>query len=372
MSNDRNIMWEMQGRVSQILDAFRHGLIEFDEAVSLLESYFQKLPPEAHREFFKLLWLNYLNAPVSEATDQRTVHALVIRSWACFGPTDDLARIIFSQEWKDESHTKLWVLMVGSELIHSLWTYRARFSKAALDRLKAECAPFANPQYEQLFGVHFPPEFLEFIKRLDKGIDKITFERDVAHLKPIPEQGPQGSAQAGARQPEQMDDLLPFFRKAQFEPALKRLAQVSSPTSPLGLIVLDFDEFGKVNEFGHLVGDEVLVGTASAIKGVCEGKGRCYRWGGDEFAILLPNHSLAEATAVAERLRAAVAKVKFANYPHKATLSIGVASDPAAYSSAEEFFKAADDAVLSAKKAGRDQIIVAQIALEKSMTSSTK
>lgn len=369
-SDNQSVILDMQAKISQILGGFRQGLIEFDEAVGLLESYFQKAPSESRREFFKLLWLDYLKDPISEATSPRAVHGVIIRAWASFGPTEDLARVMFSQGWENETQTKLWVVMVGPELLHSLWTYRARFSKAALDRLKAECAPFLTPQYEQLFGVRLPSELFEFIKRLDKGLDKITFERSVADLKSTLQAGQQGSTEAGAPQPEQMDDLLPLFRKAQFQPDLKRLVAAASHVSPLGLLVIDFDEFAKVNEFGHPVGDEVLVGTATAIKAVCEGKGRCYRWGGDEFAVLLPNHSSAEANAVAERIRATVAEVKFAGYPQKATLSIGIASYPATFTSTDEFFKAADDAVLAAKKSGRDCIVMSATASEKIVASS--
>jgi diguanylate cyclase (GGDEF)-like protein len=75
---------------------------------------------------------------------------------------------------------------------------------------------------------------------------------------------------------------------------------------------------------------------------------------------LLPNYSLSETAAVAERIRAAIADLKFANYPRKATVSVGVASYPASFSSKEQFFKAADDALLTAKQAGRDRVVIAE------------
>jgi diguanylate cyclase (GGDEF)-like protein len=124
--------------------------------------------------------------------------------------------------------------------------------------------------------------------------------------------------------------------------------------------VIDFDHFKSVNDrFGHSVGNEVLLGTASTIKSVCTGKGRCYRWGGDELAVLLPNHTSREAHAVAERMRDDVAELKFPSYPETVTLSMGIASYPGSCSSRERLFNDADDAARAAKDAGRDQICVA-------------
>ena len=360
-------MYDLQARTTEILDGFRQEHVQFEETVNLLHSYFQTLPPEIRREFFKTLWLQYLNDPISQA-NTHAVHAVVIRAWSSFGPTDDLARIVFSQGWKDENQTKAWVSLAGSELLHSLWTYRTRFPKAALDRIKAECAPFLNPRYEQLFGFQLSTEFVEFIKRLDKGVDKVIFERSVAHLKPSPKPAGEGPIES-VSEPGQMDDLLPIFRKSRFQRDLDRFTTAATQAAPLGLLVIDYDEFANVNEFGHPVGDEVLVGTASAIQSVCQSKGHCYRWGGDEFAVLLPNHSPSEAAAVAERIRTAIAELKFANYPNKATVSVGVASYPTSFSSKEEFFKAADDALLAAKQAGRDRVVIAEGAAEKGAAS---
>ncbi len=208
-------MYDLQARITEILNGFRQEHVQFEETVNLLHRYFQTLPAEIHREFFKILWLQYLNDPISQ-TNTRAVHAIVIRAWAAFGPTDDLARIVVSQGWKDENQTKAWVSLVGSELLNSLWTYRSRFSKAALDRIKAECASFLNPQYEQMFGVRLSVEFVEFMKRLDKGVDKIIFGRSVAHLNPPPQAAGQGSAES-IPEPGQMDDLLPMFRKSRFQ-----------------------------------------------------------------------------------------------------------------------------------------------------------
>jgi diguanylate cyclase (GGDEF)-like protein len=154
-------------------------------------------------------------------------------------------------------------------------------------------------------------------------------------------------------EPEERDDLLPIFPKRQFQPDLTELAATAALSAPVSLLVIDFDHVKSVNdEFGHIVGDEVLVGTASMIKDVGNQKGRCFRWGGDELAILLPNHTSEEALAVFGRIRQAVAAIKFPSYPKRATLRIDVASYPDSCDSVELLFRIADDAAIKAKKRG--------------------
>jgi diguanylate cyclase (GGDEF)-like protein len=189
---------------------------------------------------------------------------------------------------------------------------------------------------------------------------KLSRKRDEAVLdaRPVAAQG---------AQPEELDDLLPVGPKRCFGRNLAELTTTADRSAPLSLLMVDFDNFKSVNDnFGHAAGDEVLIGAATAIKAVCRGKGRCYRWGGDELAVLLPNHSSYEASAVAERLRETVADVKFANYPNKVTLSIGVASYPGTCTSADQLFEAADGAARTAKDSGRDRICVAGAGLEDS------
>ncbi len=194
---------------------------------------------------------------------------------------------------------------------------------------------------------------------------KVSRKRDEATLDAR-------SAAALAAEAEELDDLLPVAPKRRFGPEFSEPMRGADGYAPLSLLVVDFDKFKDVNDtFGHDVGDEVLKGVASAIKTVCKGKGRCYRWGGDELTVLLPNHATSEAAAVAERLRDTVAEIKFRNYPNKVTLSIGVASYPGSCSSGDELFRAADDATRAAKEAGRDRVCIAGGAVGESPASPT-
>lgn len=134
------------------------------------------------------------------------------------------------------------------------------------------------------------------------------------------------------------------------------MSERADASAPLSLLVIDVDEFKKVNDnFSHTVGNEVLLGIASVINSVCNGKGRCYRWGGDELAILLPNYSGREAVVLAERVREVLSTVNFEGYPNKVTLSIGIASFPGT-SKSLELFSNADQALRDAKNSGRNRI----------------
>jgi diguanylate cyclase (GGDEF)-like protein len=85
-------------------------------------------------------------------------------------------------------------------------------------------------------------------------------------------------------------------------------ARTTDPAEPLCLILFDIDRFKSVNDDhgGHTTGDEALVSVADLARTCVKGKGTAFRFGGDEFALLLPNHSLHEGLATAERFRRAV------------------------------------------------------------------
>ena len=134
------------------------------------------------------------------------------------------------------------------------------------------------------------------------------------------------------------------------------MASEAKSSAPLSLIFIDLDHFKSVNDtFDHLVGDDVLIETAVAIRAVCTGKGRCYRWGGEEFAALLPNYTLAEAQVLAERVREMISQTQFKSYPHTITASIGAATLPETSSHAD-LVKNADNAMQEAKNSGRNRV----------------
>ena len=133
---------------------------------------------------------------------------------------------------------------------------------------------------------------------------------------------------------------------------------------PLSLIILDLDHFKRVNdEYGHLVGDDVLANAAHAIASVARRGETSARVGGEEFAILLPASTAEAAHEVAERARQAIAATvtRIADGTEvRVVASAGVASTadlPDA--TAHELYRAADEALYRAKAEGRDRTVIA-------------
>ena len=127
-------------------------------------------------------------------------------------------------------------------------------------------------------------------------------------------------------------------------------------------MLCDIDFFKPYNDtYGHLAGDEVLKKTAEVIFENLRTGDTAYRYGGEEFLIILPEQSLESATVVAERLRRSVEELAI---PHEAkipagvvTISVGLAAlSPDEKKPAEELLKEADAALYHAKEAGRNAV----------------
>jgi two-component system, cell cycle response regulator len=125
---------------------------------------------------------------------------------------------------------------------------------------------------------------------------------------------------------------------------------------PLSLLMVDLDYFKKVNDsFGHLVGDEVLCGAAAALSASVRSIDVVCRFGGEEFALILPRTPLAGALAVAQRVCFAVAQARPTGRPElRVTASVGVAAYPDQDIHGEQdLLRAADSALYRAKRSGR-------------------
>lgn len=132
----------------------------------------------------------------------------------------------------------------------------------------------------------------------------------------------------------------------------------------LSLVMLDLDDFKRVNDtHGHPAGDRVLREFAMLVSGGARATDLPARYGGEEFAVLLPHTGDERAVRVAERIRAAVFDFTFLepDHPMKVTVSAGVATFSASSGivSADKLVAAADRALYSAKKAGKNRVVVA-------------
>lgn len=152
------------------------------------------------------------------------------------------------------------------------------------------------------------------------------------------------------------DPLTRIFDRGSFDADLAHALE-NSNTHPVSLLIIDLDKFKPINDsFGHEAGDEVLVKVASILRAACEAKGSCYRYGGDEMAVLLPKHNLEQAIAVAERIRVGITVLKCEKSPEDITASIGVTSYPEVTKAGEDVFSDADAMVYQAKDDGGNAV----------------
>jgi diguanylate cyclase len=138
------------------------------------------------------------------------------------------------------------------------------------------------------------------------------------------------------------------------------LARCGRDRLPLCLMMIDIDYFKKVNDtYGHQAGDAVLKELAALLMASVRAADVACRYGGEEFLLLLPNMSVANALQRAEHLRAEFAglTVQFGGASIDSTLSIGIACFPENGSNAEELIGCADLALYRAKAEGRNRVL---------------
>ncbi len=136
------------------------------------------------------------------------------------------------------------------------------------------------------------------------------------------------------------------------------LARAVERGHPFALLMVDLDDFKAQNDrFGHEHGNGLLQAIAIALRTACRGSDEVYRYGGDEFALLLQGSGEAGALEVAERVRMAVREARAPGQRRAARMrcSVGVACYPADAQAGTELLLAADQALYAAKGAGRDR-----------------
>ncbi|MFT2090000.1 GGDEF domain-containing protein [Paraglaciecola sp. 2405UD69-4] len=127
----------------------------------------------------------------------------------------------------------------------------------------------------------------------------------------------------------------------------------------VSMILIDLDHFKKVNDvFGHGVGDAVLVDVSRIISSMRRRNDWAFRFGGEEFCLLVPEVNISQASSVAERLRHAVENnLNAEGYSAAMTVSIGVARWPENGQTLSDLYKVADERLYKAKEQGRNQVV---------------
>jgi diguanylate cyclase (GGDEF)-like protein len=154
------------------------------------------------------------------------------------------------------------------------------------------------------------------------------------------------------------DPLTSLYNRRFLQDYLPReLIRAKRERAPLAVIMMDLDHFKKINDrAGHQAGDQVLVEVGALLKRHIRGSDIACRYGGEEFALVLPNTTFESARRRSAEICSAVRRE-----PERlrgVTASLGVALCPAHATDAEALLRAADDALYEAKGAGRNQVRV--------------
>lgn len=162
----------------------------------------------------------------------------------------------------------------------------------------------------------------------------------------------------GTSSTDELDDRLPLGRRGAFDRDLAHAVdEAERDGEPFALVMIDIDHFKKVNDVhGHPVGDEVLLEVAKLVVNRTVRKGAAYRFGGEEFALLLPGYSAEEAVGLAERIRKDLEDATVSSKKLQVTASFGAADVPAHAKKAQALLEQADAALYQAKRSGRNRV----------------
>ena len=250
------------------------------------------------------------------------------------------------------------------------------YHESEIDQLLSACRIAASPLIVREYG-DSAVDAVAVLNLLQHCIDQAQFEMSDFYQELAQQRAEEHLAEMEAmnRQLEEIsarDALTGLYNRRYFSDRLEQeFHRGQRHQRPVSLIMVDIDHFKRVNDtYGHLVGDTVLKGVATLLLDQTRTIDIAGRYGGEEFALVLPETPLADAQRVAERLRERVAatvlhrikKEGLEDEPLHCTVSLGVASFAGTgYDSPAAFLHAADTALYAAKNAGRNRVETAAL-----------
>jgi two-component system cell cycle response regulator len=203
-----------------------------------------------------------------------------------------------------------------------------------------------------------PVNFLELRARLQTGRRIVDLEDKLL------------SIQNQLKDIASRDSLTKLWNRAEITRFLREeLSRGQREQKPTGVIMLDIDNFKRINDFyGHDVGDTALLKVTARVKKRLRQSDKIGRYGGDEMVVILPNCGLNETSKIAERLRVAVARRSLSTDLGPVALTIsagGTSSEHLSVPTAEKLIKTSDEALLQAKNRGRDCAVISGLTADK-------
>jgi diguanylate cyclase (GGDEF)-like protein len=165
------------------------------------------------------------------------------------------------------------------------------------------------------------------------------------------------------RQLAYVDGVTGIFNRRYFELRIaEEIVRAERYNGGLSIIMIDIDHFKRLNdEFGHLLGDEVLRQVSTIFAQQVRKSDVVCRYGGEEFAIIVPETAGESASRLADKLRAVVAGWFFPGVPRPVTISAGIAEFFTHGETRDAVVEAADKALYAAKQGGRNRVVLAPL-----------
>lgn len=251
------------------------------------------------------------------------------------------------QDQADQTYERaLWLAGIAAGVclltILSAVVLIGRVMSASVDRLVDGALRFAGGDRTHRIDVRIPPELRRVADEFNRMITKIHAYEDILAERAL------------------RDVLTGLPNRRAFEEVMTRnWERASQYGTCFAVLLIDVDHFKRVNDtYGHAAGDEVLRHVADALAQQLRPAHPIFRTGGEEFAVIVPNSDIAEASVVAERLRAAVSliAVPVSGDDVRITISVGV-TDSRGFEAQDAMLKAADAALYRAKSDGRNRVV---------------
>ena len=252
----------------------------------------------------------------------------------------------------DGQFIQRYAIMIGSgiEVLLLSWVVTLMYSSERSEKLKLQDEALKNALAVQEAQRVLNEELEERVKQRTIDLEKATSSLQVAN--------------AELQRKSNEDGLTKLYNRRFFDQRFaEEFARSKRQKIPLSLLLIDIDNFKQLNDnYGHQVGDEILIRLAERLQNVAARvTDMVCRYGGEEFAIILPDTDHEEACLVAERFWQAVSSEPFVTEAglRPVTASFGIASRRHGMEAESELLFAADQALYQAKHNGRNQIVMA-------------
>ncbi|EQC45023.1 diguanylate cyclase (GGDEF) domain protein [Bacteriovorax sp. BSW11_IV] len=266
----------------------------------------------------------------------------------------------FRSFWNKEKEAIFYDSAEIQPLLEKVWdSYDKKWFVDQNNDLQYYVIKCGNTEKQEYFGIFkssksINPIVLDYLSQyLETTFVKLNRYSEVSELKNL----------------VHIDDVTGLYNQRKFsldiDESIKRYEDVNESFS---VVFIDIDHFKDVNDgHGHLVGTSLLQEVAKIIKDCTRDEDLCYRYGGDEFVLIIPNSTLTISRIVGERILGAIANKEFKvnEEGHKGegtfrlTVSVGIANFPENANSRTQIISIADRMMYAAKKSGRGKVCAA-------------